>query len=198
MIKITCDICGKRIDFLELSKSSFDDKFQLCDNCMKLVEGRYKEWDNMKYESFLKWINETKDKAIKEAWLDAKHSAFNSMLFHRLNDSDEWRKVRCTALKNWFASLSTKQKHTHVVCKCKNGGAVATTCKCRKHEHKVVEPRSNLMTIQELSKAIGVHVRTISCYCYRHAIGIIDKKARVRVFNAEDAETVRKHFKGDK
>jgi hypothetical protein len=96
------------------------------------------------------------------------------------------------------------EKHTHHVCKCKNGKAIVTTCKCGRHEHKVAKPaapkagkstpRPKFLTTAELAREIGKKTNIVQCYSYRHGLGIIDKKRRVRVFSQEDAETIRKHF----
>ncbi len=103
-----------------------------------------------------------------------------------------------------------KKDHAHTVCKCRNGAVVATTvCECGKHDHKVAKPaavrtggkkeqfaaKPLQLTTPRLAKAIGQNVRTVSCYAYRHGLGVIDPKRRVRVFNQEDAEAVTNHFK---
>lgn len=85
------------------------------------------------------------------------------------------------------------EPHTHV---CKSKGdlpaSVATVKGTPKsHVHRLV-------TTPELAKAIGAKIHTVQCFANRKGLGVIDAKRRVRMYNVEDAEVIRRHFKEGK
>lgn len=92
-----------------------------------------------------------------------------------------------------------KLEHTHAVCKCKKGGAVVTTCKCGKHEHKVSRKPAKPLpkTMKEIAQATGVEYKRIHKYAYCHGIGTATRTAdghQARVFTDDEVREIIRHF----
>ena len=96
-----------------------------------------------------------------------------------------------------------KLDHAHAVCKCKKGGAVATTCKCGKHEHKVSQKPAKPLpkTMKEIAQTTGVEYKRIHKYAYCHGIGTATRTAdghQARVFTDDEVREIIRHFEGGK
>jgi len=116
----------------------------------------------------------------------------------KLLNYDEWKQAKKMLFKRFIAKLTKPAKPAKETCTCKCARkpaakaekpvAVKTTCngKCQ-HEHK-------LLTNVELAAEIGKKANIVQCYAYRNGLGITDKKRRVRLYNQEDADKIRKHF----
>ena len=116
---------------------------------------------------------------------------------------DKWKEEKRLLFANFIAvnlkKPAKKEKpapHTHV-CKCKGGKPVAAVCKG--HEQKVRKKAENgsgrlLVTMKELAAELKCNVHSLQCYALRHKLGILNEKTRMKMFNAEEAEKVRRHF----
>ncbi len=99
--------------------------------------------------------------------------------------------------------------HTHV-CKCKGGKPVAVVCKtkCRKAVRKANAPvplgevarqldkeearKRKICGSGDIARELGKRVSTISHYATANNIGRL--QGTVRVYNADEADMIRKHF----
>ena len=118
-----------------------------------------------------------------------------------------WAEVRLDTFREFASELKAAAKKPAA----KKPVAVKTTCcgKCGQHKHELVtdaepaakpakpaakKPAAKLITTSELAKEIGLKPNTVQCYAYRNKLGRTDKKRRVRLYNQEDADKIRKHF----
>lgn len=121
------------------------------------------------------------------------------------NHYELWGKVKLDTFRKFVSEM--KKAAAAKKPAAKKPVAIKTTCcgKCGQHKHELVtakpaakqagkKPAAKTLTTAELAKEIGKKTNIVQCYSYRHGLGIIDKKRRVRVFNQEDADKVRKHF----
>lgn len=95
-------------------------------------------------------------------------------------------------------SEESAQKHKHVVCKCKEGGAVATTCACDTHTHRVTKKAAKiLLTMHQLADELGVDYKKIKNFAYKNDLGIVRRGPRgnvTRELFPADVDAIREHF----
>lgn len=94
-------------------------------------------------------------------------------------------------------SEESAQKHKHVVCNCKQGGTVATTCACDTHTHRVTKKAVKTPTMHQLADELGVDYKTVKNYAYKNDLGIVRRGPRgnlTRELWPADVDAIRKHF----
>ena len=165
MIKTYCDVCGQEINELKAMRKSFFDYYVLCPDCMKKVEDKNEDWKDAKLALLKRFVASQKP-AKKQAKKPAKPCACKG---------GETCARKPAKIKQFDPALIKPV-------------AVKTTCngKCHKHEA--------MITTAELAAEIGKKANIVQCYAYRNGLGITDKKRRVRLYNQEDADRIRKHF----
>ncbi len=87
--------------------------------------------------------------------------------------------------------------HKHVVCKCRKGGEVATTCACDTHTHRVTKKAAKTPTMHQLADELGVDYKTVKNYAYKNDLGIVRRGPRgnlTRELWPADVDAIREHF----
>lgn len=128
---------------------------------------------------------------------------------------DKWKEEKRLLFANFIAvNLKKPAPQTHV-CKCNGGKAVVKTCKGKCSRRKAVR-KANVVPLSEvvkqldkeearkkkicgssdIAKELGKRVSTISHYATANNIGRL--KGTVRVYNVDEADMIRSHFKGGK
>ena len=185
MRKCFCDVCGQEIqvrDFEEMcEKVNFMDHFELCTSCYEKVD--FKGYEAAKKTFFLDYCKTHVKKTKKPA------KPASTTLEQAVDDEAEKKLA--------------KLDHAHAVCKCKKGGAVVTTCKCGKHEHKVSRKPAKPLpkTMKEIAQETGVEYKRVHKYAYCHGIGTATRTAdghQVRVFTDDEVREIIRHFEGGK
>ena len=125
------------------------------------------------------------------------------------NHYELWEEVKLDTFREFVSEL--KKAAAEKKPAAKKPVAVKTTCcgKCGQHKHELVtdaepaakpakpaakKPAAKLITTSELAKEIGRKPNIVQCYAYRNKLGRTDKMRRVRLYNQEDADKIRKHF----
>ena len=170
MITITCDICGKEITGHD-ETGMFND-FQLCGKCFKRIEGRRAEWREAKRKLFQKMFGNEQPAKPELPCVhveDVKPSA---------------RVGKCKV-----ALCGKGLKHVHVVKKDK-------VKKDRQGRKPEADSRFKLfVTTKELADELQCNVHSLQCYALRHDLGVVNEKKRTKVFNFNEAEKIREHFR---
>lgn len=171
MRKTFCDVCGKE---LTSGDCHYFDDFDTCSDCYKIIENHYELWEEVKLDTFREFASELKAAAKKPA---AK---------------------KLVAVKTTCCGKCRQHKHELVTAaepaakSAAKPAAKKPVAKSAKPAAK--KPAAKLITTSELANEIGRKPNIVQCYAYRNKLGRTDKMRRVRLYNQEEVDKIRKHF----
>lgn len=171
MKKTFCDVCGKEL--IPGDNRYFDD-FDTCSDCNQIIENHYELWEEVKLDTFREFASDLKKAAA------AKKPAAKKPVAVKTTCCGKCHKHELLTAAEPAAKSAAKPAAKKPVAKPAKPAAK--------------KPAAKLITTSELANEIGRKPNIVQCYAYRNKLGCTDKIRRVRLYNQEDVDKIRKHF----